>query len=350
MYFLTEDERRFLLRRLLPEARKVQVDPTLRGWHWADIDAPARPTYRGSLGVAEIADGYCASAREVYVRRVLGQQTSPSPEMREGTALHAFAAAWVTAAKRLIYTTAVARIMDELPRLLASDLEVLPRGVIAGDVGTVQKMEVMRRFETYRLLAATQEALARQPEIGPDALAAQVLPVVVEQRVDGSYLGLSPHLAIDAMLVHGPMVLDLKFGAKEDFHRLSTTGYALALESVHETPVDLGCVVYVQFRADTLAIERDFHFIDDELRTRFLDERDQKQRLVAEEIDPGLPERCYEQCLFLSFCGAEAQRRAGRTWPRAMPRRAASANRLPAPLSDAVSSEYVPPELPASGG
>jgi len=273
MYFLTENERRFLLRRLLPEARKIQVDRTLRGWHWAEIDAPARPTYSATLGVAEVADGYCRSGRDVYIRRVLGQQSAATPEMLEGTALHAFAAAWVTAAKRLIYTTPVARIMDELPRLLAADdLEVLPSDAMDG--ATVGKATIIRRFETYRLLAATQEALARQPEIGSDALAAQVLPVTVEQRVDGGYLGLSPHLAIDAMLVHGPMVLDLKFGPREDFHRLSTTGYALALESVYETPVDIGCVVYVQFRADTLAIERDFHFIDDELRTRFLDDRD----------------------------------------------------------------------------
>ncbi|HUZ78135.1 MAG TPA: type I-A CRISPR-associated protein Cas4/Csa1 [Chloroflexota bacterium] len=347
MYFLTEDERRYLLRRLLPEARKIQVDRTLRGWHWADIDAPARPTYDAPLGVWEVAERYCRSGRDVYVRRVLGQHGEPTREMQEGAALHAFAAAWVTAAKRLVYSTPPALVMEALPRLLdADDLDVLPGAMFAADAGLAGKMEVIRRFETYRLLAGIQEALARQPDIGADALAGTVLPVVVEQRVDGRYLGLSAHLAIDAMLIHGPMVLDLKFGPREDFHRLGTTGYALALESVFETPVDLGCVLYVGFRGDSLVIDRDFHFIDDELRTRFIDERDQKQRLVEEELDPGLPDQCYDRCPHLRFCGAEAQRRASQKWPPAAARRLRPANRPStlAPLED-FETDYVPPSL-----
>lgn len=347
MYFLTEEERRFLLRRLLPEARKIQVDPTLRGWHWASIDAPLRPTYDAPLGVSEVAERYCRSGRDIYVRRVLGQQGRPTREMQEGAALHAFAAAWLTAAKRLIYSTAPMVVMQALPRLLdADDLEVLPGGAFPADIALTGKLDVIRRFETYRLLAATQEALSRQPDIGPDALAATVLPVVVEQRLDGSYLGLSAHLAVDALLIHGPMVLDLKFGVREDFHRLGTTGYALALESVFETAVDLGCIVYVGFRGDSLVIERDFHFIDDELRTRFIDERDQKQRLVEEELDPGLPDQCYDKCMFLRFCGAEAQRRAGQNWPPAAARTRRPANLPLAPASlDHAEPGYLPPTV-----
>jgi CRISPR-associated protein Csa1 len=331
MYFLTEEERRYLQRRLLPEARKIQVDPTLRGWRWAEIDMPGRPTYEAPLGVWEVAAGYCASGRDAYVRRVLHQKPAPTVEMAEGAALHAFAAAWVTAAKRLLYTTATPLVMEALPRLFT---EV----AISADGPLGLKMETMRRFETIRLQGAVQEALARQPDMGPDALASTVLPVVVEQRVDGRYLGLSGHLAVDAMLIHGPMVLDLKFGARHGFHRLSTTGYALALEAVHEMPIDLGCVVYVQFRNDTLAIERDFHFIDDELRSRFLEERDRKQRLVEEEIDPGLPAECYARCVHLAFCGTDAQRR---TRPPEAPRRHRAANLAPAAPTEA----YVAPRI-----
>ncbi len=342
MYFLTEDERRYLLRRILPEARKIQVHPTLRGWHWAELDAPARPTYDAPLGVYEVAEQYCETGRDVYARRVLGHAPRPNRDMQEGAALHAFAAAWVTAAKRLLYCTAPALLMEALPRLLTD--EALP---VPADAALAAKAEAIRQFETYRLLAAVQDRLARQPDIGSDALAAAVLPVVVEQRLDGSFLGLSAHLSVDAMLIHGPIVMDLKFGPRQEFHRLSTAGYALALESAHETPVDIGCVIYVGFRGNTLVIDRDFHFIDDELRTRFIDERDRKQRLVEEEIDPGLPARCYERCAYLRFCGAEAQRRAGPKWPAAASRRPVSANRPP---RDAGSPdvEYVPPEIPAS--
>ncbi len=303
MYFLTDDEKRYLLRRLLPEARKVQVDETLRGWHWSAIDAPLRPTYSAPLGVSEVAEGYCDTARDVFVRRVLGQRARPSREMDEGAALHACAAEWVTAAKRLIYATPVSDLLAVLPGLaLPGTADALGR-----------KLQALRRFETNRLIACVQDILARQPGIGADALAAQALPVVVEQRVDGRFLGLSPHLSIDAVALAGPMVIDLKFGRREPFHRLATTGYALALESLWESPVDLGCLVYVSFRDETVVVERDFHFIDDELRVRFIDERDRKQRLVEEAYDPGLPAECYARCPHLAFCGTAARRPASRT-------------------------------------
>jgi CRISPR-associated protein Csa1 len=342
MYFLTEDERRYLLRRVLPEARKIQVHPTLRGWHWAELDAPARPTYSAALGVWEIAEQYCETARDVYARRVLGHIPRPHREMHEGAALHAFAAAWVTAAKRLLYSTAPALSMASLPQLLTDAALPLP-----SEPDVAAKAETIRQFETYRLLAAVQDALARQPDIGPDALAATVLPVVVEQRLDGTFLGLSRHLAVDAMLINGPIVMDLKFGPLQEFHRLSTTGYALALESVYETPVDLGCLVYVGFKQNALVIERDFHFVDDELRMRFIEERDRKQRLVEEEIDPGLPVQCYDRCVHLRFCGAEAQRRVGRKWRPVASQRPASANR-PSSVPGSADGAYVPPSVPAS--
>ncbi|HLG71880.1 MAG TPA: type I-A CRISPR-associated protein Cas4/Csa1 [Chloroflexota bacterium] len=370
MYFLNEDERRFLRRRLLPEARQRQVHPTLRGWHWASVDAPARPTYGAELGVVEVADGYCRSGRDVYVRRVLGQPVRPTREIQEVAALHAFAAAWVTRAKALMYAIQPALLMHRLPDLLTDAVLPLP-----SDPEVARKAEAIRQFETYRLLALVQETLARQPEIGPDALVASVLPVTVEQRLDGRFLGLSPHLAVDALLFNGPIVLELKFGPRREFHRLATTGYALALESVHEMPVDLGCVVYVDFRQNGLAIERDFHFIDDELRTRFIEARDEKQRLVEEEIDPGLPDQCYDRCPHLRFCGTPAQQRAAAssrgaagissarlaTPPqrRALssadqgraraPQRPASAN-LPDDQPDpSAQDDYVPPSLPAAG-
>ena len=61
------------------------------------------------------------------------------------------------------------------------------------------------------------------------------------------------------------MALDLKFGPRERFHRLTTTGYALVLESLFERPVDVGCVVYARVVQGRVVVERDFHVIGDEL-------------------------------------------------------------------------------------
>ncbi|MHB8619520.1 MAG: CRISPR-associated protein Cas4, partial [Chloroflexota bacterium] len=101
-------------------------------------------------------------------------------------------------------------------RLLQDEGEALPVALAAEAKADLwQKLATIRRFETYRLIAVTQEVLAGQPDIGADALAAHVLPVVVEQKIDGRYLGLSAHLSVDACAINEPMVLDLKFGPRQ---------------------------------------------------------------------------------------------------------------------------------------
>ncbi len=142
----------------------------------------------------------------------------------------------------------------------------------------------------------------RQPHIGTDSLVNLALPVIVEQKLDGTFLGLSRHLSADAFVWSEPMVLDIKFGRKEQFHRLSTTGYALVMESIYEYPVNLGCLAYVSFSDGMVMVEREFHLIDDELRQWFIESRDERARLVEEEIDPGLPEKCPASCPFYRHC------------------------------------------------
>jgi CRISPR-associated protein Csa1 len=97
------------------------------------------------------------------------------------------------------------------------------------------------------------------------------------------------------------MVLDLKFGEPKKFHRLSTTGYALVMEAIHEYPINLGCIVYAEFKGDRLIVKKDIHIIDDELRQWFIEERDQKMRMIYEEIDPGLG-NCYDSCPYILQC------------------------------------------------
>lgn len=106
-----------------------------------------------------------------------------------------------------------------------------------------------------RIHARLQEVLVKQSYTGVDSLVAQVLPVVVEQKLFGSFLGLSSNLSSDAFTFFEPMVIDLKFGEPQKFHRLTTTGYALVMEALHEYPVNLGCLEYAfQRLADAGAV------------------------------------------------------------------------------------------------
>jgi len=297
MYFLSDEERRYVLRRLIPQARANPVHPELRGWNWDQ--PPLAPIYDVRLGVYEIAGQYCDSGRDVYWRRVGGIQAPPNLLMVEGQVLHAIIARLVLEAKRTIYVHGT----DCVAVLMALEAPDLPEWV-PEEVGAElrEKVALLWAFEHRRVVVRVQDVLARQPHIGPDGLAALALPVVVEQKLDGRFLGLSSHLSVDAFVFSEPMIVDIKFGERRDFHRLTTTGYALVVESLYEYPIDLGCIVYPTFRDGRVYIERDFHLIDDELRQWFIEARDERMRLVAEEIDPGLARQCYETCPYWSTC------------------------------------------------
>lgn len=300
MYFLSQEEKRLLLRRLLPQARESEVHPDLRGWNWHQ--PPLSPIYEVKLGLYEIAGKYCPTGRDVYWRRVEGVKAPPNAPMVEGQVLHRVITTIILEAKRIIYREGVECMGGltalERPGDLLEDLS-LPRDV--GE-GVREKIEALWRFEYHRIVARVGEVLARQPYIGPDSLVALALPVVVEQKLDGSFLGLSSHLSSDAFLFSEPMILDVKFGERRDFHRLATTGYALVMESIYEYPINVGCVVYPSFRGRQVLVERDFHLIDDELRQWFIEERDERMRMVEEELDPGLAGECYELCPYWQVC------------------------------------------------
>jgi len=303
MYFLTDEDKKQLLRYLLPKARELGIVEELRGWNWHQ--PPLEPVYGTKLALYEVAGGYCPTARDVYLRRVHGVKGRPGPAMLQGTVFHAAVADVLVGAKRALYRYGVDNyraICDAIQGQTVTIPEDIAGQLTAEQVSdTAEKVEIIAAFEKTRVLARLQEVLSKHPYIGADALVNLVIPVVLEQKLDGSFLGLSGSLSADAFLFSEPMVLDLKFGEPRDFHRLSTTGYALVMEALYEFPVNLGCIVYVQFRGDRLVIKRDLHIISDEMRQWFIETRDEKARLVAEEIDPGVG-NCPAVCQYYQVC------------------------------------------------
>jgi CRISPR-associated protein Csa1 len=135
---------------------------------------------------------------------------------------------------------------------------------------------------------------------------ASALPFLVEHKVDGSLLGLSGLLSVDCYdYLHG-VIFDLKYlrpgSTAEPWRRLYSAGYAIALESVYEIPIDVGCVVCISLVNNQLKVSRDLFFIGDDVRGWWLEERDKKLEIVAQKKDPGLPKKCYDACLYLKYC------------------------------------------------
>ncbi|MEW6522248.1 MAG: type I-A CRISPR-associated protein Cas4/Csa1 [Bacillota bacterium] len=298
MYFFSDEERKYLLRGLLPRARAAGVAEELRGWNWHQ--PPLEPVFDVRLAMYEAAGKYCPTGRDLYLRRVLKHRLEPNRAMAAGTIYHQTVARVITAAKSLIYQLGLADIDQLFARLRQPDLAHVQ--VVPDAAEHEPRCRAIWDFEAARIIARIQEILAKQPYIGEDALVALAVPVVVEYKMDGTLLGLSRTLSTDACMLAEPVVTYLKFGQRHDFHRLTTAGYALVMESVFEHPVNLGCVVYCQFKGHRLLIERDFHIIDDELRQWFIEERDTKARMLFEEADPGRSENCSGQCPGYQLC------------------------------------------------
>jgi CRISPR-associated protein Csa1 len=283
MFMPTAEEKKRLLRGTIPRARKLGVDDSLRGWSWSS--PPLLSPYEAPLGLSEVANAYCETGRDVYARRVLGETPEPSEKMLLGGALHETFRSWTVHAKKALYHHGA-----EDPEQAMRDIRDFPEP-------DLPEARALVSYEADAIEFRLREALGQFPRIKTDALVAQVLPVTLGAMLDGAFLGLSRCLSTDLLNLGEPCILNVIFNdQKRTFHPLTLAGYALVLEAVHEFPVDVGVTVYANLEDDRLHIERDFTVIGDELRMEFIETRDEKQRMVADELDPGPCESCEEWC------------------------------------------------------
>ena len=71
MYFLSENEKLYLHKSLIPESREMYINYELRGWNWNK--APLEPVYDFNLGVADVANSYCPTDRDLYIKKVFNE-------------------------------------------------------------------------------------------------------------------------------------------------------------------------------------------------------------------------------------------------------------------------------------
>jgi CRISPR-associated protein Csa1 len=283
MFMPTAEERKRLLRGTIPRARKLGVDDALRGWSWSA--PPLLSPYEVPLGLAEVANAYCATGRDVYARRVLDAEPEPNRMMILGGSLHTTLRDWTVHAKKILYNHGAGNPEEAMQEIRAFPEPDLPeaRAIVSYEADAIE----------FRL----REALSQFSRIGTDALVTHVLPVTLGQMLDGSFLGLSRRLSTDLLNLGEPCILNIIFNdEKRDFHPLTLAGYALVLEAVYEFPVDVGVTVYASIQDGRLHIEREFTTLGDELRMEFIETRDEKQRMVADELDPGPCEGCEAWC------------------------------------------------------
>ncbi|MCF2138274.1 MAG: type I-A CRISPR-associated protein Cas4/Csa1 [Candidatus Thorarchaeota archaeon] len=302
-----------MLRRYRRRSREVVVDERFRGWAWQY--PPIDPPYDIQLSLSEITGRYCATMRDIYLRHVEHVRKPTTPKMISGKLYHETAALAFENAKKILYSigkmtgSELVQHMSEIRDRVIEDLlnrtkkpDVVDRGGEYAPKIWGKNMLWIWDTSTSQIAYSVDAVLSTQPYLGLDALVNTAIPVVVEQRLDGRNLGLSGHLSADAYGQEG-IVMDIKTGRLQRFHRLATAGYALVIESIYEYPVDVGCIIYCWFNtAPEPQIKHDVHSIDEPLRQEFLELRDEAMKLVYDERDPGMPDQCYEDCPYWNQC------------------------------------------------
>jgi CRISPR-associated protein Csa1 len=290
------------------------VNGRIRGWHYGD--RPVKPLVSGSLSVSTIASDFCPTARDLYLRYIEGFEAIPSPPMVRGTLYHGILEAVVTTAKKLVYEGIspdlnFGRALDDQGSSVINDLIADERESIEmAGLGPEELQQVRRNMtklwnsEACQISAAVVSTLSSSPHMNSDSLVAHAIPLTIEHRINGSRIGLSRGLSIDAFQSLRPMIMEMKTGKEQEFHRLTLAGYALAFESAFERPVDFGMLAYPRFIEDRPVpyVLRRVYPIDDELRLQFLRMRDRKLEIISQQLDPGLPARCPSACSYIEIC------------------------------------------------
>jgi len=282
VYFLNDVENKYIVLNLRPRIRANPVPEELRGWNWHS--PPLKPYYDVKLPMYLICSTYCKTARDVYLSMVERRKGEEDMNIRLGKVIHETVANAIREAKKLNFDAKPVKHAN--PDIQNEAIE--------------NAVNMIWDYTMATCKSAFLKAKAEQPYASEEDVISTSMPFLVEHRMDGSLLGCSGIIAVDCYDYLHNIVFDVKVSSTNA--RLYTTGYALVIESLYEIPVDVGCTVSISFREDRMSITKDIHYIDANLRSWWIEERDKKAEIVYEQTDPGRPDECYPKCMFRNAC------------------------------------------------
>ena len=279
------------LRKLHQIRARDPVPEELRGW--SHNSPPIKPRAYLGLGVGEIAYRYCETRRNLYLRRVLGLKgDSGKPALINGAAIHKiFSEASRGVRKLALLGKTGPDIYEELSKEAPKIATTCPQEI---------RTACEKIYKYLALMWSAEIAKARITYAAQDA--AGLIPWITELKVDGTLVGLSDKLSVDA-IAEASIVIEIKTGQKKNFHKHALAGYALAIESSLETPIDYGVLIYINTAGEEPEITLEPHYISPDLRKEFIDLRDEAIDLILASKDPGVARNCPETCPFLETCG-----------------------------------------------
>lgn len=287
-----------------------QVSDYLRGWNWGN-EYLTPPIDYVLLGVSEVANRYCPTYRDIYLRRISGVKAPYTFKTVRGWVYHGVSSETLTQVKEYLYRMGAVPGYIAFRDLLRIEGKIINKTLssfnVREEVSDEEYESLYSNAKTlykYLVLQASSQVdriISRIRYLTTDTLVSKVVPSVVERTVDGSLLGLSSQLRVD-MLLERNVVLDIKTGSVRSFHKYTLAGYALAIEADLERPIDYGIISYLRIDGDFVKVNNHFFFISDELRREFLNLRDEAMEVLHSGVDPGKPPSCPSYCIYHQVC------------------------------------------------
>jgi len=194
-----------------------------------------------------VCSKYCPTERDIYLAFFEGVKGKPALRMALGKVLHG------VVSDRLQYFIQRRGIDfdDWCKKIRWKEIPAEPSQVLPA-------ARKVWEYLTKLCEARYEEIKAQQPYASEQNLVASTAPFLIEHKISGELLGLSGLLSLDCYDYPHAIMFDLKVGSEpQEWHRLAPVGYALVFESIHEVPVDICCVVYLNIVGDAINVRKD---------------------------------------------------------------------------------------------
>ncbi len=223
-----------------PSVKSVERNPISEEWRgWNYHNEILRTEFDDvKLPIYAVAARYCSSGRDVYLRFVKHLKPEASQAMIEGILYHSVLSEVVEYSRRYIFSRDLDGRFNIGQYLFFRGKEIIEKLLKGDDVRQGLKKGILKQkdieevrdnlgklwsYDATLIQAMVSFYISKHPFINKDTLSTRALPIVVEQKLDGSKLGLSSNLSSDAAHLPGrTVVIDVKTGRKQDFHRLTT--------------------------------------------------------------------------------------------------------------------------------
>jgi|SRR2546428_1783390 len=273
------------------------------------------------IAVSDLAFDVCRTHRNLYLSKVQHADTPGDAGRVEGRAIEQVLFELHRAVRQHVQDSSVGDLglfdlMDHLAgsednlvnravgnavqRSRQIDIDLLDREVLA------KRLKRLLRVEGICASAMLHHRISRLPEPKIFEYFQTAMECALEPTFDAPQLGLRSPIKPDFAFLGVPG--DIKTGEWHGFLRLAVVSYVLAWEADRQFPLHGGILHHIRFQEGSLVplhYETTYLPATVELRTLFVQKRDQKLAVLRDRSDPGKPEKksCIENgCPYIPVC------------------------------------------------